>query len=220
LESQPLTLKTKARQMNLSVQELTNKIYQEGVEKAEKQGEVIIQESREKAISIVEAAEVKAREIIESAERHALEIKARNDAEMKLASRQVLGDLKQRITDLIIYKVSHPAVSNAMDDGAFIQNLISKIFNIWLEQMGKAEDLHLVLPAEEEHALEDFLTNSVSTLLQNGAKVSYDKKLGSGFQIIHEGDGFKIGFTDKDFENYFKMFSKSRLYNMLFGKTS
>jgi len=205
--------------MNTSVQELTNKIYQEGVEKAEKQGEIIIQEAREKAIQIVESAEQKSKEILRQAEKNALEIKARNEAEMKLASRQVLGDLKQRITDLVIFKITHPAVADALKDTEFIQDLISKIFDVWVQQIGQAEDLHLILPSEDQSNYDTFLENSVVSLLKKGARVSYDHKLGSGFQIMHEGEGFKISFTEKDFQNYFKMFSKSRIYTLLFGET-
>lgn len=205
--------------MNQSVQELTNKIYEEGVAKAEAKGAQIIEEARQKARKIVEQAEERHKAIIESAEQHALEQKAQIEAEIRLSARKSIGDLKQRINDLIIEEVALAPIENAMDDIAFVQKLIGKLLDAWIENFGSEEQLSLTLPESDSEEYQTFLKQRAAEFLKKGAEVQFSKKLPRGFQVEHTDIGFKISFTDEDFENYFRSFARARTYKMLFGES-
>ena len=90
--------------MQESVQALTDKIYQEGVAKAEVRGEQIIAEAKDKALNIVNQAEAKAEEIIAKAEQKAADLKTKVDAELRLSARQAIGSLKHDITQRLTVK--------------------------------------------------------------------------------------------------------------------
>lgn len=205
--------------MNQSVQELTNKIYEEGVAKAEARGSQIIEEARQKARKIVEQAEERQKSIIESAEQNAIELKAQIEAEIRLSARKSIGDLKQRINDLIIEEVALAPIEKAMDDVEFVQKLISKLLDTWTENFGKEEYLQLTLPDSDSEDYQTFLKQRAADFLKKGAEIQFSKKLPRGFHVEHRDIGFKISFTDEDFENYFRSFAKARTYKMLFGES-
>jgi len=204
--------------MTDTVQLLTEKIYREGVEKAENRGQELIDEARKKAREIVAEAEKKAQLIIETAEKNAASIKTKTEAEIRLASRQAIGDLKQRINNLIIWQVTQKPISAAMQDVEFIQSLIRKLLEYWLKHFGRADQIKILLPKEDLAKYDDFLENQVNSFLSKGAVVEFDDSLSNGFRIEHDGSGFKISFTDSDFENYFRSHARPATYKFLFGE--
>ena len=60
---------------------------------------------------------------------------------MRLASRQAIGLLKQRITDLLIWEVTSEPVKDAFEDGAFVKRLIEKLVDFWLIGLRKFLEL-------------------------------------------------------------------------------
>ena len=91
--------------MENKLQELTQKLYNEGVEKANEEADKIIKEAKAEADKIKKNAEKKAKGIIEEAEQKSEEIKKNVHAELELASKQTVRKVKQQITDLITSKV-------------------------------------------------------------------------------------------------------------------
>ena len=70
--------------MNTKLQELTDKIYLEGVEKGNAEAKVIIENADTKAADIVAKAQAQAAEIIAKAEFQAAELSKNTKSELKL----------------------------------------------------------------------------------------------------------------------------------------
>lgn len=204
--------------MQSSVEELTRKIYSEGVEKAEEKGQEIINEASKKAKSIIANAEAKAKEIVENAEKSAVDLKIKQEAELRLASRQAIGLLKQKVTDLLIWEVTSEPVKNAFEDGQFIKRLIEKLVEFWLATFAQEDKLEILLPENDFSDYQKYLGDMAQELLKKGVKVDFTGTMKDGFAIAPSDGRFKVSFTSDDFENYFKTFARPRTYKLLYGE--
>jgi V/A-type H+-transporting ATPase subunit E len=204
--------------MQESVQTLTQKIYNEGVAKAEADGEQIIIEAKQKAKEIIAKAESKAADLVSAAEKKAADLKTKIDAELRLSARQAVGALKQRITDLIIWEVTQEPIEKAFEDDKFIIQLIDKLVDYWLEHFGREEHLRILLPEEDYDAYQGFIKGRAQDLMAKGINIEFKGKMKKGFQIETADNRFKVSFTADDFENYFRTFARPRTYKLLFGE--
>ena len=87
--------------MDTKIQELTDKIYREGVEKGNEEAGRIIAEANAQKESIVKAAEEQAAQIVAEAEKKVAELKKNTEAELKLFASQSVEALKSEVTNLI-----------------------------------------------------------------------------------------------------------------------
>jgi V/A-type H+/Na+-transporting ATPase subunit E len=205
--------------VNESVEALTAKIYQEGVEKAEKEGQEIIHKAKEKAKSIIAEAEEKAFHIKKNAESEAQKLETQTISELKLTAQKSLGLLKQDINNLIVWKIAHQPIEEAFDDKAFVQSLIEKMVTLFAEKYGEHQPLHIILPQEDIQSVKQFILKRTEKILSGSVEFSVGQDLQKGFIIEQKEKGFHISFTPKGFENYFKSLAKPKIYKMLFGDT-
>jgi V/A-type H+-transporting ATPase subunit E len=203
--------------MNQNLQALTEKIYREGIEKAEEQGSDIIRQAKEEAQQIIADAEQKAASLIEQTEKEAADLARKNEAEMRLASRQALSSLKQQIADLLIWKVTSDPVKKAFKEQEFVQRIIEKLIDYWLANFGQEERLTVLLPERDFEALQKYFQLKAQHVLQQNVVIRASNQMKDGFQISPEDGSFKVNFTSEDFENYFKTFARPGAFRLLFG---
>jgi V/A-type H+-transporting ATPase subunit E len=206
--------------MNSNIEELTRKVYSEGVEKAKSKGSEIINEAKVKAQDIIKEAEKKAKTIVATAEKKGEEKRIQHEAEIKLSSRQAIAVLKQKITDLIVWEVISEPISGAFQDEKFVEGLVEKLIDYWTTYFGKEERLDILLPEEDYAEVQKTLRGKAQELLQKGVKIEFHGTMKDGFQISPEDGRFKVSFTSDDFENYFKTFARPRTYTLLYGDQS
>jgi len=202
--------------MTKKILELTQKIYNEGVEKAKKEAEQIIAIAKKEADSIINAAKNKEKDSIEQAEKQAVEIKKNADSEIRLAARQFISNLKQQITGLITTSQVEVPVKDAFKDEKFVKNIILTVIKNWNPQKPEELNISLLLPQKEEKELTDFFNNKAKELLDSGLEINFEPNIKSGFRIGPKDGSYYISFTDKDFENYFKNYLKDRTRKMIF----
>ena len=89
---------------NKKLQELTEKLYAEGLSKGREDAERMVAEAEQKAAAIVAEAEKTAAATIKAAEQKAEEIKKNNQTEVALATRQAVAALKEQIASLVVAK--------------------------------------------------------------------------------------------------------------------
>ena len=95
--------------MENKLQELTNKLYEEGLAKGREDAEKLVAEAHQKAEAIICEAREKAAAIEADARRKADELRRNTMTEVSLAGRQAVSALKERIATMIISRtVSGP----------------------------------------------------------------------------------------------------------------
>jgi V/A-type H+-transporting ATPase subunit E len=204
--------------MQNKLQELTQKIFKEGISKGNAEAEKIIDNSRKEAEDIVGKAKKEADKILKDAKKKSDEIKKSSEAEFRLSSKQSINALKQQITDLINGEIVNVSVKKAFKDNDFIKKLIESIIKKWKPQSDEVADISILLPEKDEKAVQQYFTRSVKDLLSKGIEIRYDDNIKSGFQIGPKNGSYKISFTDEDFVNFFKQYLRPRLIKLLFAE--
>jgi V/A-type H+-transporting ATPase subunit E len=203
--------------MDNKLEELTQKIYSEGVMKAEQEAEAIREKSQKEAAGIIAAARKEAETIVAGAEEHAREIRRNVDAELKLSASQMISSLKQRITDLILLKIIDEPVKKAYNDREFLRHIIEILVRNWSAAGMGGEGLTVSLPPAEEHDLAQWLEKEQHRLLAQGLDIQFDDTLASGFRISPKDGNYKLSFTDEDFANFLKAYLRPRTNRLLYG---
>jgi V/A-type H+-transporting ATPase subunit E len=202
--------------MHNKLQELTDKIYNEGIEKANAEAGEILAKARQEAENIVAEAKRQAESINTDAISKAEEVKRNLDAEIKLAVTQAMSALKQQTSESVTLKVIEPPVQKLFADNDFLKALIVNVVKGWVSAGNF--DLNLILPEADKQLLEQHLKNSLANELNAGVRIEFSKSLKSGFKIGPAKESYVVNFTDDDFVNYFKTFLKSKTNQLLFGK--
>ena len=206
--------------MTTNVQELTAKIYREGVLKANEEAEKILDQSKKKAVAIIDSANQQKDKILKQAEEAVKEAKEKADAEIRLAARKVVSNLKQQIADELITLQVDSSVETAFEDIEFIERMILLIIENWEKAEQKETELSLLLPPEEEKRLGDFFKGKLAKQLKKGLEIRLDPIMQNGFKIESKSGHYQISFTGSDFENYFRDYLKERTWYLLFGDES
>ncbi len=200
--------------MEKKLQELTEKIYSEGVEKAKIEAENIIKEAKEKAEKELSNAQNEAKKILEDANKKSDEIKRNGESEMKLAAKQALSEVKQKITDIITTGVISENVKTTMDDKDFVKGLIESSIKS-LSSEG-ATDLEVILPDDKKSELAEYLKSNAGKLLKGELVVNLNSEMANGFKIGPADGSYKMSFTDDDFANFFKRYLRPKTITLLF----
>jgi V/A-type H+-transporting ATPase subunit E len=202
--------------MTNRIEEITQKIYNEGIIKAKDDADQLIAEAKEKADAIIRSAKRTQEEIIREAQKQASEDKKRTEAELQLATRQFISHLKQQITQLITTAQINSPVNEAFNDSDFIKKIILTLIEKWDPKAGKSIDFHLLLPSDDQKDLTAFLQKNATEAMNKGIEISTDPKLKSGFRIGPKDGSYLISFTAQDFANYFKQYVTDGTKKLLF----
>lgn len=200
--------------MQSKLQELTDKIYQEGVSKGNEEAQRIIGEAKKKADDIISNAKSEAESLVEAATKKAGELEANAISEIKLASKQAVSTLKQDITNLISDSIIKTNVGETVSNNEFIQSILKIIFDNWSKN--QVVDYSVTLPETEQSNFNNFVSSEAKQLLDKGLQINYTKNIHSGFEISPSDGAYKVSFSEEDFKNFFKQFIRPKLVEYLF----
>ncbi len=203
--------------MQDKLQELTDKLYQEGLSKGKAEGDRLLEAARKEADQIIAAAKVSARQITEDAKKAAAEAKANADGDITLAVRQTMATVKQQLENLITAKSVGAPATAAMSDTGFLQAIIKTAIERFNPNAATMQ-LEVLLPAEQQQALQAFVTAQVQQQLSAGVEFRFDRGIKAGFKIGPASGGYHISLTDSDFENLFAASLRPHVRTLLFGK--
>lgn len=192
------------------IQELTEKIFHEGVEKGQEEAARIIEQAKAEAAKIVEEAKEQAAAIEANAQKRASEVDANTKSELKLYTSQSLNALKSEIANVLTDKVVKEAVEGLAADSNFLGQFAVTLASKW------ADNEKIVISSSEADSLKSYFAARAKNLLDNG--VTIDKVNGKQtFFTIAPADGsYKINFGKEEFETYFKNFLRPQLIDILF----
>lgn len=202
---------------NTKLQELTEKLYQEGLAKGQKEGEDRLATAKKEAQRILEEANTEAQKIIDKAKKEAQETRTNAEAEIKMAFRQSFLTVRQQVEQMIVTRAVSEPIRNAVNDELFMQEIIRKIVSGFNPDADGSVEVSLLLPAAMQEKLEKQSAGAVQSALGAGVEVKFDKQVKAGFKIGPKDQGYFISFTDKDFENLIREYLRPHLAALLFG---
>ncbi len=201
--------------MQSKLQELTEKIYQEGVEKGNAEAQQIVQNATKEASSIISKAKAEAEAILADAQKKSEEVKQHTESEIQLSGKQAINALRQQVVDMINGAIVKTTVTDAFDPG-FSQKIIETTLANWA-QSGQSMDLKVLLPAQDEKALTDFFKKEAKKFMDQGVTIDFNSRIKAGFHIGPKDGSYKVSFTDEDFINFFKQYLRPKLVEILFS---
>lgn len=204
--------------MERKIAELTQKIYQEGVEKAERKAEEITGEAQVKSDRIVADAKKKAESIVQEAEQKAQELRRNVESELKLSSQQAIASVKQQIIDLLMVQELDQPVSKTLTDPDVVKKMVETIAANWKTGDKDASALEILLPEQHRGELEKAFKGGILDGLKKGMNITFTRDIKGGFQIGPKDGTFKISLTDEDFNEFFREFLRPKTRTFLFGE--
>lgn len=204
--------------MQNKLQELTDKLYNEGLSKGKQEAEQMKANAKTEAAAIVSDAQQKAKEIVAAAQQEAAELKSKSENDVKMAATQAFTAIRQQIEKAIITKATAAPVSAQLNDTEFFRSILTTIVSAFNPASAEPVPLNLILPEDQKAAMDNFIGTQINKLCAAGLNVSYSKNMGSGFKIGPQGEGYMISFTDKDFENIISEYLRPKTKTLLFGE--
>ena len=192
------------------IQELTSKLYSEGVEKGKEEANKIISDAKTQSNQIVSDAKKEAEHIIASAKKETEEMKSNIESELKLFASQASEALKTEITNLITDKLATSNVKAATEDKSFMQKLIIGLVQNW------AKNETLTVGVENPDELKKQIAANAKDLLDKGLKIESVNGLKTGFVLSPEDGSYKVKFGEDEFIEYFREFLRPQIQKLLF----
>ena len=202
--------------MQNKLQELTDKLYNEGLSKGREEGEALLAKAKSQAADIVAEAEKKAAEIMTKAEKEAEAYKVKVAGDLKMAASQSVQATRKDIEDLVVFKMTGAATEKALSDEAFVKEVIKAVAEKFNAET--AMDLNLVLPETLKSSLEPFIKNELSTILKGQVNASFSKKIAGGFTIGPKDGSYFISLTDETFKELISEYLRPATRKLLFGE--
>ena len=201
--------------MQNKLQELTDKLYNEGLSKGKQEGEELLAKAKVQAEEMVAKAEAEAAQIIAAAQKQADEIKSKVASDIRMASSQSLAATRKDIESLIVGKMAGEPVKKALASADFVKEIIKAVAEKFTTE-GPVE-LALVLPENLQKDLEPFVNTELSKILNAGVEASFSKKVSGGFKIGPKEGGYFVSFTDETFDQLISEYLRPATKKILFG---
>lgn len=200
--------------MDSKIQQLTEAIYNEGIQKAQDNADAILNEAKAKAAQIEKDAQAEAEKLLAETRAKSDELRRHVESEIKMTLNQALSAIKQNITSLVTTNVIQPPVKELFSDKQYMEKLILSIVKSWSEKDNF--DLNVILPEKDRAEMEKFFKNSLAAELNKGLQLTFSKNLKSGFKISPDNGSYLISFTDEDFINFLKTYLRPKSTQILF----
>lgn len=202
--------------MNDKIQELTDKLYTQGLSKGKAEGERLIEEARTKAAEIIADAQKEAEKIIADAHETSLQLKSKTESDVRMAAEQAVLCTRQAIENLINFKICEEPLAEAMKDPVFLKTVISKVAEGFSSQ--ECRDMEIILPENMRDTLAEWVKDELALTLSSGVSASFSSKIKGGFNIAPKDGGWFISFSDDAMRNLIGEYIRPITRKLLFGE--
>ena len=197
------------------LQELTQKLYEEGLAKGKQDGEALLKKAQSEAEGIVKQAQEEAEAILAKARKDAEDFKVKVEGDVKMAAQQAVQATRSDIENLVVAKVVDGTVDKALANEDYIKGIITAVAQKF--SADEPADLSLILPESLKAALEPFVKNELGKLLGKGIDASFSKKVAGGFKIGPKDGGYFVSLTDDTFKDLIGSYLRPATKKLLFG---
>ncbi|MBP5572965.1 MAG: hypothetical protein J6X40_02225 [Bacteroidales bacterium] len=203
--------------MQDKLQELTDRLYNEGLSKGKQEGEELLRKAHEEAEGIVADAKAEAERIIAQANKEAEELKTKVTADVKMAATQSIAVTKQEIEQMVVTQAAQQGVKANMGNTDFVKELIMSVIRAFNPQNASPVGLDLILPEALKAQVEPFVQNEIAQQFKGEVKVDYSKKMNGGFKVAPREGGYMLQFTDEEFTQLIANYLRPATKKILFG---
>ena len=197
------------------LQELTQRLYEEGLAKGKQEGEALLAKAAAEAEGIVLKAQEEAEAILARARKEAEDFKVKVEGDVKMSAQQSVQATRTDIENLVVAKVVNETVDKALSNEEFIKGIITAVAQKF--SADEPADLALVLPEALKAKLEPFVSGELGKLLGKGIEATFSKKVAGGFKIGPKDGGYFVSLTDETFKDLIGSYLRPATKKLLFG---
>lgn len=201
--------------MSNKLQELTDRLYNEGLSKGKEEGEILLFKARKEADEIIANARKQAEEIVTEAENRAAQLKEKAESDIKMASEQALMATKKDIENLLVNALCAEETEKVLSEEKFLKEIILAVAQKFSTQ--QSEDISLVLPASLKSMLEPWVSTELKKALKKEISVDFSKKIKGGFSIGPQNGSWYISMSDESFKALISEYLRPVTKKLLFG---
>lgn len=201
--------------MSNKLQELMDRLYNEGLSKGKEEGEILLFKARKEADEIIANARKQAEDIVTEAENRAAQLKEKAESDIKMASEQALMATKKDIENLLVNALCAEETEKVLSEEKFLKEIILAVAQKFSTQ--QSEDISLVLPASLKSMLEPWVSTELKKVLKKEISVDFSKKIKGGFSIGPQNGSWYISMSDESFKALISEYLRPVTKKLLFG---
>ena len=201
--------------MSNKLQELTDRLYNEGLSKGKEEGEILLFKARKEADEIIANARKQAEDIVTEAENRAAQLKEKAESDIKMASEQALMATKKDIENLLVNALCAEETEKVLSEEKFLKEIILAVAQKFSTQ--QSEDISLVLPASLKSMLEPWVSTELKKALKKEISVDFSKKIKGGFCNGPQNGSWYISMSDESFKALISEYLRPVTKKLLFG---
>lgn len=202
--------------MQDKLQELTDKLYNEGLSKGKEEGQRLLDEAKVQAEALVAGARKEAERIIEEAKKNVAEMKTKAELDIRSASAQALQATRKDIESLLLDASCKAPAKAELADAALLKQVILETAKRFSPDAPC--DLSLVLPEKLRGELEAWASGELAARLNGGVSASFSKKMAGGFHIGPADGSWYVNFSDESFSALIAEYLRPVTRKLLFGE--
>ncbi len=202
--------------MENKLQVLTQKLYDEGLEKGRQEADLLVSDAKAKAAKIIAEAQAEAETIVKKAQSSAEDTQKNSMTEIALAGKQAVAKIKSELENAIVTKSTSESIKAAAMDATFIKEMLLAVAASWSGADSSKISLEALLPEASKSKLDAAITKSAAELLAAGIEVGYSKQVSSGFKVGAKAGGYYISFSEEDFDALMRGYIREKLSAILF----
>lgn len=201
--------------MSNKLQELTDRLYNEGLSKGKEEGEILLFKARKEADEIIANARKQAEDIVTEAENRAAQLKEKAESDINMASEQALMATKKDIENILVNALCAEETEKVLSEEKFLKEIILAVAQKFSTQ--QSEDISLVLPASLKSMLEPWVSTELKKALKKEISVDFSKKIKGGFSIGPQNGSWYISMSDESFKALISEYLRPVTKKLLFG---
>lgn len=201
---------------NNKLQELTERLYADGLSKGRQEGDRILAQAKAEADQIIAQANLAAQQTIAQARSKSEDMMAKAVSDIKMASFQALEATKNDIVDALSAKIVDERVHDALSGEEFTKQVILAAAQKISAQT--ACDLAVVLPDTAKAGIGDYVRKEVSAAIGKGIDVTLSKKIKGGLRIGPKDGGYFISLSEDTFNSLIREYLRPATRKVLFGE--
>lgn len=196
--------------MDSKIQELTEKVYNEGVLKANAEAERIIAEAEARAKAREVEAERRAEEIVLTAERRAEERKHNTERELQLYASQLVEATRASLVAELGGRIASQNVEALAVNPEFIQQFVLELVRGFDLSRG------VEIVGADADKLANYFASNARELMEQGVSFKPIAGKSGEFTLRPSDGGFKLQIGESEFWELFKSFVRPQLSQELF----
>jgi V/A-type H+/Na+-transporting ATPase subunit E len=212
-----ITFTKKIAAMEAKLREITERIYAEGVAKAQEEAARILDKANKEASLMLTEARRESEHLLDTARAKAEQLTENTQSELRLSARQMIAELQHTVSGIVTTKVVEKPLTEALKDLNFLQQIIETALSNWQPSDHAGPDLHLLLPDTERARLADFIAARSTDMLNRGVQVQFDERIRSGFRIGPADGSYVVSFSGDDFQQLFRSYLRPQIDMLLFS---